>query len=456
MEIHLAEARIIELVSPFSAEEIQARAMAKRSDLFAPLHESSSSPKPDEIVIMQSEKRLLPFWYAAGRAHYKYDQHVEENRRELMLDSHGEERDYSRYLQFPKNPAGDLQALRASGAVLTMPEVRSSFVIRRLVQSLMKSFQADRVFEERVEVEQVTLYYRPTYAFEFYWQATGQRTVVELDGLTGEWREEGGEFKKQAFSVLGNDALFDVDSDTIGTIVPGANVAVELGRLAPPAAPATMAPSAGSIGGLRQRPRLQSATTLAYPKLMSKRFASVFIVKIHPRGSRKAEREITEASEKYGLTAVTHESPFVENQTVIVKLSSPQIEFSEPGVVVVSPEVKTVSFTGMPKDTCQPGTHAGVLSITDKATQELVQSIPFQVQVADFAFDHLSRPLLSNAASALLGLGSFASFVLTLLGNIDKAFGLASGAAAGTVALFLYLRFLNLFQRPNTNVSAPP
>jgi hypothetical protein len=493
MEINLGEERIIELLSPFSAEDVQARAIAKRIDAFSQLTPFMQSPKPDDIVITQSEKRLRPFWYGAAHAHYKYgrrhrynvevapevqsvkfndhdyaviqeqrrfftlegvEQYVEDNRRELMLDpQHGEERDYAHYLQFPRNPVSDLEALRASGAVLTMPEVRSSFVVRRLLQLLMKSLQADKIFEERIDIEEITLYYRPAYAFEFYWQASDLRAVVELDGLTGVWRADGGQMTKEVVNVLGNDALFDIGSDAVGMVLPGANIAVKLGRLT---ARKEIVAGGGSMNGLRQRPRLQSATTLAYPKLMSKRFASVFIVKIHPHGSRKAEREIQDAAEKYGLTAVTHDSPVVEHQTVMIKLSSPQIEFSDPGAVVVSNEVKTVSFTGMPRDTCQPGKHAAVLSITDKENEVLMQSIPFEVEIVDFAFDHLSRPLLSNMVSALLVLGSLASFVLSFLGEIDKTFGLASGTAAGTAALFLYLRFLNLFQRPNTNVSAPP
>jgi len=206
----------------------------------------------------------------------------------------------------------------------------------------------------------------------------------------------------------------------------------------------------------RIQPKFNPKVTLAHPRLMSKRYSSFFVVKIHLQGSKTARREINELSEKYSLTVQSHDSLVKENQNVIVKLSSPHIEFSEPALIIVTREVTTASFTGIPTDLCAPGRHAAVLSLTDKENGALVQSIPFQVSVVDFAFDHVSRPLLSNTTSVVLGFGSFASFVLTFMGQIDQTFGLASGSAAGAIAVFLYARYLELFKRSNTNVSSSP
>jgi hypothetical protein len=72
----------------------------------------------------------------------------------------------------------------------------------------------------------------------------------------------------------------------------------------------------------------------------------------------------------------------------------------------------------------------------------------FTVQVVDFAFDHVSQPLLSRSMSVALGIGSLTMFVLTLLGQIDTTFGLTSGTVAGAIAGGIYLRFFTLFQQP--------
>jgi hypothetical protein len=96
----------------------------------------------------------------------------------------------------------------------------------------MRTFQADRIDEERIDVEDVVLYYRPVYAVEYAWPAKQKRQVLEFDGVTGEAKAEPGKIVQRVAQVLENDTLFDIGADTVGTIVPGANIAVKLGRLA--------------------------------------------------------------------------------------------------------------------------------------------------------------------------------------------------------------------------------
>jgi hypothetical protein len=272
MDINLGEEKIVELVASYSTEDIKAKAAAKRIDAFGQFARFVQRPKPEEIEILEMEKRFEPFWYGSAKALYSYDRrhrydvpvspevqsvtfydhdHLahdehgksfqldavehcsEENRRELMLDpTRGDERDYSRYLTYGKNSVPSLETLQAGGALVVSPEVRSSFLVRKLVQMLLKTFQADKIHEERIDVEEVILYYRPVYAFEYCWKGKDKHAVVEFDALTGEVRAEGGHIKKQVVNVLENDALFDIGADAVGTVLPGVNVVVKLGRLA--------------------------------------------------------------------------------------------------------------------------------------------------------------------------------------------------------------------------------
>jgi hypothetical protein len=110
--------------------------------------------------------------------------------------------------------------------------VRSSFVVRRIIPMLLKTFQADRVLEETVNVETITLCYRPTFAVEYAWAAKQKKQVMVFDALSGAAKAVPGELRKQVAKVLENDVLFDIGADAIGTIIPGANVAIKLGRVA--------------------------------------------------------------------------------------------------------------------------------------------------------------------------------------------------------------------------------
>lgn len=269
MDITIGEEKIIELVSPLTEDNIREKALAKRVEAFGQLIRFVQRPKPDEIEITQTQKRYEPFWYGAARAFYKYDrrhryqvpvapevqavtiyenehavekhafpldaiEHCEEELvQELMLEpQHGHERDYKKYLAFSERQAENLEALRAENTLVVFPEVRSSFLVGKLTQALMKTIQADKIYEQRIDVDKVILYLRPVYAFEFFWKSRDKRQVIEFDALTGELRAEAGQIKKQLTDVLENDDLFDIGSDVVGTFVPGANIAIKLGRLA--------------------------------------------------------------------------------------------------------------------------------------------------------------------------------------------------------------------------------
>jgi len=50
--------------------------------------------------------------------------------------------------------------------------------------------------------------------------------------LTGEAKFEDGVIMKQVTKVLENNAFFDFSADAAGTLIPGANLVVKLGRMA--------------------------------------------------------------------------------------------------------------------------------------------------------------------------------------------------------------------------------
>ncbi len=166
MDITIDQEKIIELVSPFSEETLQERALAKRADAFGQLVKFMQRPKAEDVEITETQKRYESFWYGLARAHYKYDRRhqyevvvadevqavtvygnehsvekrvfaldalehcVEDLTQELMLDpEHGHERDYHKYLAFTGKEIASLEELRAPGTLVEVPEVRSSFLV---------------------------------------------------------------------------------------------------------------------------------------------------------------------------------------------------------------------------------------------------------------------------------------------------------------------------------------
>ncbi len=272
MEINLGTEQIVELQMAYSPEQIQEKALAKRVDAFGQMAKFIQRPKPEEIEVTAMQKRLEPFWHASALARYVYDRRatyrvpvapevqsvsvngneyavagdknrtyaldavehcVEEMRQEIALDAvTGKEGDFKKYLTFSTSVVADLAALAQDGTIVIAPEVRSSFVVRKLAALLMKTFQADKINEERIDIAEVSLYYHPVFAIEYLWKPKDKKQTVELDGLTGEIKAVSGEIKKRVVRVLENDALFDIGADAVGTFFPGVNVAIKLGRLA--------------------------------------------------------------------------------------------------------------------------------------------------------------------------------------------------------------------------------
>lgn len=272
MEINLGEQRIVELQATFSAEQIHGLALSKRVDAFGQMAKLFQRPKPEEIEITEVQKRLEPFWFAAASARYAYDRRqtyrvnvapqvqgvsvlgndltivddrnrgfelqgvehcVEEMHREVTFDAtRGDEVDLSKYLKYPTAEVEDLGLLEKDGTLVVPPAVLGSFIMRKLVTTLMKTFQADRIDEERIDVEELTLFYRPVYAAQYFWKSKDKRQILEFDALTEEFKSEGTQLKKHVNKVLANDALFDIGIETIGMVVPGAKLAIKVSRLA--------------------------------------------------------------------------------------------------------------------------------------------------------------------------------------------------------------------------------
>ncbi len=271
MDIQLAEQRIFALSEKVAVEQARQRAMDRRANVFVTgIGSLLQRPKPEEIELTASQKRFEPFWHAICATRHVYDrtrkfnvptsgaevqsvmlhdteyvvmnraftitaiEHCrEEDRQQIFVDGlSGEKIDLGALIGGVKNELADLANFGSSdGAIVVPPEIRASFVVRQVLQPMLKPLQADVVFEESVMIEAIDLYYRPIYAFEFRWKPKDKMGVAEFDGITGEMRNA-----KALRSALGvsisRDALFDIGADTVGMLIPGANIAVKLAKVA--------------------------------------------------------------------------------------------------------------------------------------------------------------------------------------------------------------------------------
>ena len=276
MDIQLGTERIFVLRERDPGEKLRQQAMDQRTHAFGSgIGSLLQRPKPEDIELVGSQRRLEPFWHVAGKAVYEYERSrpypvvasgpevrdvtiagtaypvggggpgpgsftlpaVEHCREELahVLDADARTgarvADAAAVLSGPRDEVSDPATLSADETIVVPPEQRASFVVRQLLAEMLKPVQADRMLEESLTLETIDLCYRPIWAFEFLWRPKDKRGVVEIDAATGAVTA-GGSILPQIGKVITRDALFDIGADTIGLLIPGGSIAVKVARAA--------------------------------------------------------------------------------------------------------------------------------------------------------------------------------------------------------------------------------
>ena len=274
MQITVADERVLLFKEQISMEQAEGRAWSKKGDAFGTIIKMTrllQQPKDDEFELTYKEHRYQPFWHVASTAHHVYDrtssysvatsgpevqsvsiegaEHqaeggsitfsgvdhcVEEARQEVFVEGISGDTDpaLGEYLKYSAAIITEeaLDSFDPEGAIVVPPQARSSTIVREVLAGMIKSVQADRIVEERVEVERVDLYYRPVYAFQYRWLAKSKEAIMECDALTGKLHVGGKTFQQHLGKVLDAEFLFDVGVDAVDLLVPGGGIAIKVAR----------------------------------------------------------------------------------------------------------------------------------------------------------------------------------------------------------------------------------
>lgn len=272
MDIVLANERVFRLLPQVEFAQAQARVEEKKVSLVAGTFGALfTRPKPDEIRLNYAERRLEPFWHIAVRMRTVYDrnrtyqvvvggpevkrvtalgqdlavdagakggpafalsavEHCEEDTRtsRTFAGDGSANPELARLASMAREEIPDITAFRPDDTVVLAPEAHAAAVLRQVTGEVVRPVKAQVIHEERLDVEQMDLYFRPTYAFEYIWAAKDRHVVIEFDGLTGDTRTGGKTLKQHIQSVMTRDFLFDVSADAVGMVVPGGSIAVRL------------------------------------------------------------------------------------------------------------------------------------------------------------------------------------------------------------------------------------
>lgn len=274
MDIILADERVLLLKEQLSIDHAEGRAWTNKTDAFGTVSRMTSllqRPKDEDFQLVYREHRYQPFWHIECNARYIY-----ERTREYPVEVGGPEvhtltiegKDYdvaggtviltglehcreephqvafldgltsisdlslAGYLEFPSTeiPMDELDDFAPEDAIVVPPQARASAVVHEVLAGMIRTVQADRILEDRVEVERADLYYRPVYAFRYRWISKDREGVIEYDALTGKVEAGGKTFQQYMGRFLDPEFLFDLGVDTADLVLPGGGMAVKLAR----------------------------------------------------------------------------------------------------------------------------------------------------------------------------------------------------------------------------------
>jgi hypothetical protein len=270
MHVEIAEERILLIADRFNLDNAEGRAWAKRSEAFgafARIGGLINKPKDEDYEVVYRERRLQPFWRLAAHTDYTYERRREhklkagpevqsvtiggqtftatnkevavsvtencreEARKEWLFDGITKQAapTLKSYLSSDiKLIDADTLNAQAGGdpncpTIVVPPQAKSSSLTREIIGQLVPKIEADKILEEKVQIEAIDLCYRPVYAFRYRWQA--KEAVVEFDAVTGEARPGGATFESYLGKLVDKEFLLDAGVEAANMFIPGVNLA---------------------------------------------------------------------------------------------------------------------------------------------------------------------------------------------------------------------------------------
>lgn len=268
--IHIEGEKLLALQDVLGMEKARELANDQKGKAFGMLSSLLSRPKAEDIDIVYEEKRYDAFWHIIGNARFEYKRRktytvpldpvvrdvdlleknfsadqatrairlkgvehcVEEYREEERINAQtGQAGDFLRYLSRPTRQIQSTDELTKDGALVAALDAKPAFLIRKVVNALIKPIQADQILDEQIGISDLCLYFVPLYTFELHWKAKEKRVTISFDGTTGELRTQANKITEKLRTSFTNQEIFEFGKE-VANFVPGGGLAMMVGKKA--------------------------------------------------------------------------------------------------------------------------------------------------------------------------------------------------------------------------------
>ena len=262
--------KLLVLEDVLGIEKARELCNAQKVKAFGLLAGLLSRPKPEDIEIVYEEKRYDAFWRVLGASRFEYTRrkaykvtvnpevqeteilgtklHVMPNTRafeiegiercveeyhqeELVNAQNGEPGDYAKYVTYLSQQIATTDALTSDGTPIVALEAKPAFLVRKVVNALIKPIQADHIIDEQIGISELALYFIPVYTFEIHWKAKDKRMTLAFDGVTGIQRATANKITDKLRKSFTNAEIFEFGKE-VANFVPGGGLAMMVGKKA--------------------------------------------------------------------------------------------------------------------------------------------------------------------------------------------------------------------------------
>ena len=251
-----------------SMEKAREMAQGQKVKSFGGLMNMLNRPKAEDIDIVYEEKRYEAFWRVLGTARYEYRRRmtykvpvepmvkdvellgttfetqaktfglegvehcIEEYREEKLIDAQTDQPGaFEKYLKLTSSQIETTEELTKDGTPVVALAAKPAFLVRTVVNALIKPIKADQILDEQIAISELALYFIPVYTFEFHWKPKDKRVTVSFDGATGEQRPQANKITERLRGSFTNDEIFEFGKE-VANFVPGGGLAMMAGKKA--------------------------------------------------------------------------------------------------------------------------------------------------------------------------------------------------------------------------------
>lgn len=268
--IHLEGERLLVLEDVLGMDKARQLAQEHKVKAFGLLAGLLSRPQPQDIDIVYEEKRFEAFWRIVGQSRFEYkrkkmyqvtvepmvkeievlgqmfqahsqaslfeiegeERCVEEYRQEVTVNARtSQPEDFSKYIDFLSQEITSTEALTTDGTPVVALEAKPAFLVRQIVNNLIKPIQADKILDEQIAITQLALYFVPIYTFELHWKTKDKRVTISFDGVTGELMPKANKIAERLRNSFTNDEIFEFGKEA-ANFIPGGGLALMVGKKA--------------------------------------------------------------------------------------------------------------------------------------------------------------------------------------------------------------------------------